>query len=378
MDTMSYRSVIEKLDQQIAAAKVEAAKKTRKEELDRKLKLIDHWVQGLQSRKAELAQYGVAPEIDVDTEIRKLSEERLQIESEFSGNEVGPMADGPRVELDTLIREVDEMDLKDSEPEERWAVYGNWACRWRFLVDKVGQAVVDRERAFAKCFARIRERMNQETVRGPFIIALDPKAEADWSVKLAESEAELRKIETQKRGQDAAEAAVFELMGTLQKYHLPEDPEGVRKLRHHVRLACRFPHIREEVAELVLGHKDLLRPEFSYLWEKPQADEPAPSRKLSRRELIYRVLRNMKSKGLIGACHGPYERISSSGFPGHDLGRAKEAVAILVRCGIIRKKPSVIGSRISIEPKAVGAVEGFLKTNVMEITEVDAWCLVED
>jgi hypothetical protein len=378
MDTMSYRSVIERLDRQIAEAKKEAAKKERKNELDRKLKLIDHWTQGLVARKAELAQYGIAPEVDIDAEIRKLEDDRKALELEFSGEAV-PLADGPRIELETLIREMEEADLKESSFDERWAVYANWSCRWRFVADKVGQATVDRESIFRKTYAIIRERMNEELPSvGPFIAALDPKAHGDWGLCLAESEERLRALEVQKRGQDAAEAALYDLMAIQKKYHLPEDPEGVRKLRHHVRSAARFPHMREEVAELAAPFKDLLRPEFSYLWSKPVEDPPAPSRKLQRREIAYRILRNMRSKGLFGAAHGPYERISSSGFPGHDLGRAKATVDLLIRNSVLRKKPSVIGSRISIEPRAVGVVDGFLKGEPMGITEVDAWCAVED
>lgn len=377
MDTMSYRSVIEKLDQQIAAAKVEAAKKARKDEIDRKLKLIDHWADGLRARKAELSQYGVTPEIDIDLEIRKLEDEKLAIGREFSG-EGGPMADGPRIELDLLIAEVGEEDLKDSNFDERWAAYANWAVRWRVLVDRVGQATVDREGAFRKAFALIRERMNLEKVRGPFITALDPKAQGDWPALLLESEERLRALEEVKRGQDAAEEAVYDLMGTLKKYHLPEDPEGVRKLRHGVRSAARFVHVRDEVAELVNAHKDLLRPEFSYLWTKPVEETPLAARKLQRREIVHRILRKMRSKGLIGASHGPYERISAEGFPGHDLGRSKAAIDLLIRNSIVRKKPTSIGSRISIEPKAVGVVDGFLKGEPAGITEIDAWCAVED
>lgn len=381
MDTMSYRGVIERLDRQIANAKIEAAKKARKEELDRKLKLIDHWIEGLRARQAELAQYGAVPEIDIQAEIRKMEDEKKAVELEFSG-EAGPMQDGPRIELDTLIREVDEADLKDLSFDERWAVYANWGARWRVLVDRVGQAVVDRERAFSKAFKHIRERMNAESARGPFITSLDPKAQEDWPAKLVESEERLRALETAKRGgQDAAEAAVFELMGILKKYHLPEDPEGVRKLRHGVRIAARFLHVRDEVAELVAVHKELLKPEFASLWAETQEEppaSPAAARKLTRREIAHRILRRMRAKGLIGASHGPYDRISSDGFPGHDLGRSKAAVDLFIRNTIIRKKPSVIGGRISIEPKAVGVVDAFLKGEPMGITEVDAWCGTED
>src|SRR5204863_6048886 len=115
--------------------------------LDQKLKLMDHWIEGLRARQAELSKYGALPEVDIESEIRKLEEEKKTIQLEFSG-EAAPMADGPRIELETLLREVDETDLKDSSFDGRWAIYGNWGARWRLLVDRVGQAVVDRERAF--------------------------------------------------------------------------------------------------------------------------------------------------------------------------------------------------------------------------------------
>lgn len=372
MDTLEYRNLMEKLDRQLEGAKKEAAGKARLEEFERKLKLVDHWIQGLEAKKAEFAQYGAAPDVDLDREIEKLREERFKIEAEMAGGPA-PMPDGARIELETLMAEIQETPDEKATHEERWAAYEIWSLKWRILVNRVGQSVVDRERVFAKAFALIRERMNAEKIQGPFIRALNPKLDGDWPILLADAERRLRELAEKKGGQDAAEDSIFHLMGVLKQYHLPEDQEGVRKLRHAVRSGARFQHVRDEIAELVHSQRALLEPEFSYLWKVDQEEPVSPQKKLTRRDIVQRILRRMKSKALIGACHGPYDRIVE-GFPGHDLGRSRAAVDLLIKTNVIRKKVSVIGSRISIEPKAVGIVEGFIKGEVMGIGEVDAWC----
>jgi hypothetical protein len=383
MDTMKYRELLGTLDRQIEEAKKEAEEKGRLEDLDRRIKLCQHWIDGLATRKAELAKYGVAvSSVDIDGEIRKIEEEKKALEEQFRGPAavgIQAMAPPDHEELGRIIEEASNTVLDDMSFEERWSLYGIWACRWRILAVRVGQAVVDRERTFGKAFGIIRDRMKNEPYRGPFISALDPRAEDDWLERLTTYEEMLKKaseIRAEKeKAQDAQEATLFELGAVTQKYHLPEDPEGMRLLKHHVRQAARYEHLREEVADMAAKYRSHLEPEFAFLWKKAEAEaeEPEIARKLTNREIAARLLRKMKSKGLIGASHGPYDMLPK-GFPAHDVGRAKETLDVLIRAGILKAKPTVIGQRVSIEPKMLGAVDDFQKGKPFGMHAADAWC----
>jgi hypothetical protein len=288
------------------------------------------------------------------------------------------MAPPDHEELGRIIEEASNTVLDDMSFEERWSLYGIWACRWRILAVRVGQAVVDRERAFGKAFGIIRDRMKSEPYRGAYISALDPSADHDWLERLTVCEEMLKnafetRIEKEK-AQDAQEATLFELGAVMQKYHLPEDLEGMRLLKHHVRQAARYEHLRDEVADMAARYRSHLEPEFSFLWKKTdEPEEPETQRKLTNREIAARLLRKMKSKGLIGASHGPYDMLPK-GFPAHDVGRAKETVDVLIRAGILRAKPTVIGQRVSIEPKMLGTVDDFQKGKPFGMHAADAWC----
>jgi hypothetical protein len=102
--------------------------------------------------------------------------------------------------------------------------------------------------------------------------------------------------------------------------------------------------------------KDEFENEFSFLWHRSAPEEALPIRSMTNRDMIARLLRRMKAKTLIGACHGPFEQIYK-GVPEQDKGRAKEILERLGKLGIIRFKGSIIGIRVSLEPKQMPAVD---------------------
>jgi hypothetical protein len=185
---------------------------------------------------------------------------------------------------------------------------------------------------------------------------------ADWEKKYKDCESRLREMATARKEQiesegDEKEQAIWTLMNLVREYPEAKDSEeATRKLRHQVRETAKFKHLREEVAEVVEPLRYMLESEFSFLWPKNVVEETLPSRSLTNRDLVARLLRRMKAKTLIGACHGPFEQIYK-GVPEQDKGRAKEILEQLGKLGVIRFKGSIIGIRVSLEPRRMPVVD---------------------
>ena len=209
--------------------------------------------------------------------------------------------------------------------EERWTQFEIWALRWRIVAKKVGNTTIEQSPLAKMVYRIIREKMEGSTFCW-YIDSLNPQKEGDWDARLAHCQKMLTRLaveRTQKPEEqvDVPGQALDELFAYLQS-PAPEgqsEEEWLRKLRHLTRQAGRFAHLREEVAVAVADYRGALEPEFSFLWKNGNQHQELKEepKKLSSRAIVTRLLRKLRSKGLIGGSHGPYDGIIQ-GFPGHD------------------------------------------------------------
>ena len=125
---------------------------------------------------------------------------------------------------------------------------------------------------------------------------------------------------------------------------------------------------------LVEAQRGLLGPEFAFLFEngKPEPEEPKASRALSNAEIVSRILRRLKAKAMIGACHAPMEMVAR-GFAGHDYGRAEEALGIMVKAGLVRRRQTGIGYRVSLEPLMLTEIDLGISGGKTGLPGLDLW-----
>ena len=408
MDTVEYQRLIGALDQQIGNIKKQEEEKKKREDLEQRLKLVEHWISGLKQRLEDITATGAIPVVDVGTKLDELQAERESIVKELTpekelespsrqekpdrpGRPEGPgrLEKPDRDEILVLIAEIERFSSGPLSREERWIVYETWACRWRIVVDKYAQEVTEQDLSLRRCFALIRESMQKEPDLLWFIKALNKDEHGNWEERLyslgkslsgaretreqaaASAEAASKKDSEREEAQDAA---IWNLMAIVREYSEKKTDESARQLRHQLRMIAKFEHLREEAADIARTHRNLLEPEFSFLWpkKKKEPDEEPISKKLTLRDIVARLLRRMKMKSLIGACHGPFESVGK-GFPDHDKGRAKEAIELLSKYGVIRYRSTHIGIRISIEPKMIPVVDRFMEGAAFSIEPVDKW-----
>lgn len=388
METLEYRKLLTLLDNCIEDAKRAADEKARREALEQHVKLIRHQIETVSARQAQIEKLGISVPVDVPAVLERLHAELGTLERQLQG-EVGlpktaRMSEGDRALAQALYEEVMGVPVNQLELEERWTQFGIWSIRWRIIADRVGNDVVNGDGFLKMCFARIRERMQEFPEGFRFLPALDGERAGDWPGLLKIHEDKIAKLledrrraeEAEQRLGDKAEEAIHALTLRVNEFRDLHDDPGERDLRHHVRNAAKFEHLREEVAEIVSEFRPILEKEFAFLWDGgDQAEEvlQAPN-KLTNQDVLSRLCRRMFSKRLIGACHGPWDRIYK-GFPEHDKGRAKDGLELLARAGILRKKSTLIGFRVSIEPKMVPVVEALAQGKPSGITAVDLWCL---
>lgn len=387
MDTVEYQRLIGALDQQIGDIKKQEDEKKKREDLEQRLKLVDHWIEGLKQRLEDITATGAIPVVDVGTKLAELQAERESIVKELSLKKELESRD--RDEILALIAEIAGFASAHLSKEERWMVFETWACRWRIVVDKYAQEVTEQDLSLRRCFALIRESMQKEPDLLWFIKALNKDEHGNWEERLyslgkslsgaretreqAAASAETASKKDSER-EEAQDAAIWNLMAIVREYSEKKTDESARQLRHQLRMIAKFEHLREEAADIARTHRNLLEPEFSFLWpkKKKDQDEEPISKKLTLRDIVARLLRRMKMKSLIGACHGPFEMIGK-GFPDHDKGRAKEAIELLSKYGVIRYRSTHIGIRISIEPKMIPVVDRFMEGAAFSIEPVDKW-----
>jgi hypothetical protein len=387
METLEYRKLIMMLDGQIADAKKAGEEKARREGLEQHLKLIKHQVESIETRKAELEKLGVKTPIDLGKVLAQLALEKETLEKQLvqpeSPKPPARMSAEDRTEVETLYEEIMKMPVDQLEPDESWVQFEIWGIRWRIVAERVGEDVADGDGFLKMCFARIRERMAAVKEQGYFIEALERSSKGDWAVRLKVAEERLGKLIEERLHADEAERAAEQALQdvvTQMKLFKDAGPDANdRLLRHHARNAAKYEHLREELAEMLLPAREILGEEMAFLWKNGQEPEekPAEPRKMTNQEIVTRILRRMNSKRLIGACHGPWDRIYH-GFPEHDKGRAKDALDVLTKGGILRKKSTLIGFRVSIEPKMLHYVQAAIASRPMGISVVDEWCAKQE
>lgn len=390
METTEYTKVISHLDAQLEAARRDWEEHARKIQLEQRLKLIDHQSEGLQKRKEEFGRYGAPVPPELDRLIERLKAEKTEVltglrppPSPFAPVAVPSIPDADRGEMHSLLEELLETELTHMGQEERWTLFEIWALRWRMLAEKVGDDAVQRDSLYKMVYRIVREKMEAGTFCW-YIEALNPEKKGNWAVRLILCKNSLTKFaidrtqkpEEQKDLTGEALEALFAYLRSPAKDEMTEE-EWQRQFRHLVRHAARFPHTRDEVSIAVEPYRAVLEPEFGFLWKKEAGHEELKSenepKKLTNRTIVGRLLRRLRSKGLIGGSHGPYDGIVTQGFPGHQLDLAKTALELLVKAEVVRSKSTNYGVRISIEPREVGRVDGFLNGGKMGVAVVDEW-----
>lgn len=376
MDTLEYSHLLSSLDRQLERAKRETEAKAKREETEQRIKLIDRWVEGLEKKKAEFEKYQARPAEDIDSILEKLLTERQDLQAYLEGRQGLHELSAPDYQaMKALLAEIEQGVLPDDR-ELCWWTFEMWAIRWRMAFDTLSEEAHESNNFMKLIYARIREAMKLHPGQW-FIRALDREAHEAWTHRLEECKTRFRKreeeIEKEAAEKNAADEAVVDLTEAFLAHQEAPDAETDRKLRHYVRNAAKYPHLRDEVAQIVAPLKEDLLSEFGFLWVQPtKVEEEAPSRKLTNREIVARLLRRMKAKALIGGSHGPYEQMYK-GFPEHDASRAREALDLLIRAGVVKSKPSGIGQRVAIKAPMIQRIDSFMNGEPLGIQEVDDW-----
>lgn len=375
MNEQELQNVLNKLT-------VQAETIRKKQDIGKQIEKIDGWVKALEEKAAEIVALGATPAVDVEEKIAALKAEREDLQSMLTPASVQaiqslvapptwkePISEVEAKEMAGMLQVMDTLDMSAWSQEERWYQYDAWACRWRLLVNAYPKDVVDRSPLLKQVYGKIRDLMKAGERLLWYIQALDRSANVDWMARLAECEKAIELLSAERKDREiykenSQELQVWTLMATVREFEAIKGEEfradAEKKLRHQVRSAAKHKHLREEVAGIVTPLKALLQEEFGFLWPKTEVEEAVPTRSMNTRDLVARLMRRMKAKTLIGACHGPFEQIYK-GFPEQDKGRAKEMLQLLGKLGVIRFKDSVIGTRVSIEPKQMPLVDHLIK-----------------
>lgn len=380
METVEFRKLISQLDNCIEEGKRAEEAKAKREALEQHLALIKQQIQAVENRRAQIAKLNVASPVDIGQLIGRLEAEKTAIERQLQMSPAEilkpKMSEQDRVLADELYQEI--MGVPDDrlEPEERWLQYTVWSCRWRQIAERAGNDVVNSDGFLKMCYARIRERMDASP-GGGFIEALDRTVFGDWPLRQREAEDRLAFLIQARTNQAMAELQAEQAIQIISKYtetyRIHPIAENLRQLKHAVRMAAKMVHLREEIADCVSSLRTQMGDEFAYLWKVDAGEQDLPkSERLTPAEIVGRLSRRMFSKRLIGACHGPWDMIFK-GFPEHDKGKAKNALEMLAKAGVLRKKTSGIGIRVSIEPKMLPAVEALIALKPSGLEAVDSW-----
>src|SRR4029079_4620697 len=410
MNEQELQSILNKL-----SAQAESIKK--KQDITKQIEKLDVWIKLLTEKATELSALNVTPIVDVASKLVELKTERADLQSmlipasiEAIKSLVDPMSKivpapeipalpGPMTvivepvtepdpapeptpapapvivqhwngslseeelrEMEGLLQVMETLDLDPWSHGERWTQYDSWASQWPRLVSRHPANICDLSPLLRQVYGKTRDLMKGYGPPLWYIEGLDRNRKADWEVKYKSCELKLREMAAARKEQlesegDEKEQAIWTLMNLVREYPEAKDREkATRKLRHQIRETAKFKHLREEVAEVVEPLRSMLESEFSFLWPKNMVEETLPTRSMTNRDLVARLLRRMKAKTLIGACHGPFEQIYK-GVPEQDKGRAKELLEQLGKLGVIRFKGSIIGIRVSLEPRRMPVID---------------------
>lgn len=283
-----------------------------------------------------------------------------------------------------LIDEARHLGRSQATDLARVALLRVLTLRWRCLAEIIGQDVARTDPDLRKAYGLLKEAV--QTLKAPWMEALDPRERHDWVAVLGEADEALGKIraEEQARTDRARSVAVLfdELRSIPTRYMLPEDPEGVRLLREGVTELAAYLPLREDLARFSLPYREILGDAFDFLWlakgrrALERNGEGARSTHLSRREILDRMLGRMIAKHIIGGIHAPIEKILR-GFPSHQAGQAKEALDVLCSAGLVVRKFTNYGERVYLDPEPLSTVKAFLAGGTFGIPTLDRWAATD-
>lgn len=386
METVEFTRILHSLDGQLERVKKEADHKQKREAIEQHIKLVNHQISTLESRKAEFDKYGAKPPIDIEPILTRLRGERSGLEKQLIAHEeeliTGEwrLSERDREEALALAEEVLNSDASQLPEVERWLWIEIWATRYRMLVERAGPPSAIHP-VVKRTFAKIAEFMSywKKVDVGWYIDALDKSKSGvgyNWPTRLEEARQNLLDHQEKRRGaEDGVTKALEGLDGAIAAFAQDKTADNLRSLSHWIRTAAKYDHLRDEVALMVFGWKDHLGREFDFLWPSGKVEEQVPAedgKKIDNREFVRRILHRLRSKACIGGSHAPAEKMWK-GFPNHDQAKAKDCLEMLVKAGVIRSKNTQIGERVSIEPGMVARVDAFFQGKDMGVKEVDEW-----
>ena len=385
---LAFESLITKAKKEVDDARAEIERGMRRKAAESKLKLVQGQLASIEKIVEDLEQLNREPSEYVTAALIQLKKEERILAIELE--EVGEVPFYPepkktdvqyadfvlespvKEEVIALIQEGRTAKLNEMSSDIRRLTFDVWALRWRIACEKIGQENVVRCREMQSCYAVIKTAMNENPNERHHIAALKREVAGDWEAQLKQAKAKINLMrESEMRFQSA-----LEQLQTLKllKLDANSDTEAIRRYKHLVRTIAGNEALRDDLVVVCAPYRALLEDDFAFLWKEQEAeDEVVVKDKLSNREILSRLLRRMISKTLIGACHGPLDRVYT-GFPEHDKSRAREIMNLLIRIGIIRAKKSAgAETRVSIEPPYLGNCENFVNGQPFGQKAVDFW-----
>ncbi len=276
-----------------------------------------------------------------------------------------------------LIDAVRDLASSRAAAPERVAELEVLALRWRCLAELIGQDLIRKDPDMRKAFALLMDAARSIPADRPN--ALNPDATSDWIAALGEARERLAELQETARARAERACAVAILFDDLRslptRYVLPEDEEGLRLLREGITGLAAYLPLREELAKFALPYREALGDGFGFLWKKkrPRGEgEETKSGRLTRREILERMLGRMVAKHTIGAVHAPVELILR-GFPPHQDDQAKEALGALCAAGLVVRKSTNYGERVFLDPGPLRCVKSFLAGGSFGIAALDLW-----
>jgi hypothetical protein len=281
------------------------------------------------------------------------------------------MTERIRLALEELARQIQSAGTAKLPRDLQQKQLQIWAIRWRLLLQEAGEeSANDRE---MRRVVRLLHTMRANCTSGkesPYISALNPNETRDWRKELTEAE----KLKAEILSRHRRYTEVRGKLGELELFLAQGDPkseEDERRLHHLIRDCAKYENQRGELADMLAPYREILPAEFGFLWVKAPIDEaPVHRAKLSNYDIACRILRRLVQNRKISEGYIPTEMITL-GFEGADRGRAKEAVALLVRAGVLLSKKN--GATISLAHHWVGQVNRFRAGEPMGNEYVDEW-----
>lgn len=376
LQPLDFENLINRLDAQIVDAKKAAETTAKRVEAEKKHQRLRIQLDALEARLRAMLDVPMEVPADVVILVDAMRAEERTLASEIASYAVPavvPTVISPelRASVVELAQEIRMTEMTILEHEERQAALTVWSTRWRILAEAAGQENIKGDRDWKAVYALLKERIAIYPL-DRFIPALQRDRTAHWEGLLAQAEQELTAAKDMGVRRRETRCMLDEVTA-MAAYPASLDDEALKKARHLTRYVARVPSFRDDLANAVAPLREKLGSEFDFLWADDVAETKEPTAKMTRRAIVSRIVSRMISKALIGECHGPIDKIYK-GFPGHDYGRAKEALDLLIREGVIRHKVTQ-GGRISLENKWVTPCEKFVAGQPLGVKSIDDWCV---